>query len=197
MPDLTHFSLGWTSCVLAASLFPFGKRKTDPVLDASLLDNITRATIEFLKNRGIEKFDVFSAAHEGRSIVHIQAEAHKNLRFSNLIELQIRQHIEKKTGHEIGAVFWRFQLDESDKPCVEQVHYDEFPKYPQDQPKAAPAPAGETPPVTQQPAATSGEPAAPYDLHTATREGIEVEEISLQDFEAILQKTTPPGEKPK
>ncbi|HCA26842.1 MAG TPA: hypothetical protein DEP05_04240 [Betaproteobacteria bacterium] len=196
MYDLTHFSLGWTSCVFAASLFPFGKRKTNPVLDASLLDDITRTTIEFLKNRGIEKFDVFSAAHEGRSIVHIQAEAHKNLRFSNLIELQIRQHIEKKTGHDIGAVFWRFQLDKSDQPSVEQVHYDEFPKYPQDHLKAAPAPEGETPPV-KQPAATPEEPAAPYDLHTAAREGIEVEEISLQDFEAILQKTAPPGDKPK
>ncbi len=195
MYDLTHFSLGWTSCVFASAIFPFGRKKTPAVLNSALLDNITRTTMEFLKNRGIEKFDVFSTTHEERAIVHIQAAAHKNLRFSNLIELQIRQYIEKNTGYEIGAVFWRFQLDESDEPSPEQAHYDEFPKYPQDKPQATPVSAGEPSAVTQTTAPE--EPVAPYDFHTTIQNGIEVKEISLQDFEAVMQKAAPPSDTTK
>lgn len=175
---------------LVGALFSFGKKKPD-ASDPRQLEVIDRCVVEFLENRQVGKFKVFTLLHHDRPVVHIQAEAHKNLRFSNLIEIRIRQYVEEKTGLEIGAVYWRFQMESAEEPAVEQSCYEDYPSNPT-QPKiggtpsqASPAAihASSSPPPTAEP---EQEDNHDYDIHRLAREGIDVQEISASELDALM-----------
>jgi len=174
----------------AASLFSFGKKKTISSADPRHIETIDRCVHEFLENRDIGKFKVFTTLHEQRPIVHVQAEAHKNLRFSNLIEIRIRQYVEEKTGVEIGAVYWRFQIENAEEPALEQASYEDYTA-----PPHPPQPAAVATTATAKTAAAdnAAPPAAPsehhledYDIRRLAKEGIDVQEISQSELDALI-----------
>lgn len=183
----TLLHLGDLPLALVGALFSFGKKKPDPA-NPRQIEAVDRCVTEFLENRQVGKFMVFTTMHEGRPIVHIQAEAHKNLRFSNLIEIRIRQYVEEKTGLEIGPVYWRFQMESAEEPEVEQSSYEDY---------STPLKTGSVPaaplPASSHPAAVSSHGSEPeqeeshdYDIHRLAREGIDVQEISASELEALI-----------
>lgn len=180
----TLLNLGDLPLALIGALFSFGKKKPD-ASDPRQLELIDRYVIEFLENRQVGKFKVFTALHADQPIVHVQAEAHKNLRFSNLIEIRIRQYVEEKTGLEVGAVYWRFQMECAEEPAVEQSHYEDYAST-----SAAPASKTGTIPPTDAapPPATSPEheDSRDYDIHRLAKEGIDVQEISASELDALI-----------
>lgn len=182
-PTLLPLALG--------ALFSFGggKKKLDPT-DPLVLQAITRCVSEFLTSRGVEKFKVFTLVIEGEPSVHIQAEAHKNLRFSNLIEHQIRQRVEEQMAVTVGPVFWRFQMDTPTEPGREQVSYEDYPTRPGDTAPVPAVPRNEQPSAPVEPHRDEG--SEHYDIRRVTAEGMAVEELSLADVEAFF-KDTPPG----
>ncbi len=189
-------TLGELPLALVGALFSFGKKKTDPT-DPRQMATVDRCVVEFLENRQVGKFKVFSTLHEGRPIVHVQAEAHKNLRFSNLIEIRIRQYVEEKIGLELGAVYWRFQMESAEEPAVEQSYYEEYPANPS--PRTDGASPSENPPRSAAvPPATSPEPeeSHDYDIRRLAREGIDVQEISASELDALMgNQPFPPKDK--
>jgi hypothetical protein len=179
---LNLLNLGDTAApaAFAASLFSFGKKQAPPS-GPRQIDAIDRCVSEFLENRDIGKFRVFTTLHEQRPIVHVQAEAHKNLRFSNLIEIRIRQYVEEETGLEIGAVYWRFQMEHADEPAAEQASYEDYSPSPQAQ---EPSPASPVPSTQQAPPPDSH--LDDYDIHRLAKEGIDVQEISQSELDALI-----------
>lgn len=179
-------NLGDLPVALMGALFSFGKKKPD-ASDPRLLGTIDRCVAEFLENRQVGKFKVFTLLHEGRPIVHVQAEAHKNLRFSNLIEIRLRQYVEEKTGVEIGAVYWRFQMEHGEEPAVEQAFFEDYPAVP----PVAPAPPSENHAASPEP-----EESHDYDIRRLAREGIDVQEISASELDALMgNQPFPPKDK--
>lgn len=183
----TLLNLGDLPVALVGALFSFGKKKPDPA-DPRQIEAVDRCVTEFLENRQVGKFMVFTTLHDGRPIVHIQAEAHKNLRFSNLIEIRIRQYVEEKTGLEIGPIYWRFQMESAEEPAVEQSSYEDYSAPPQTStPPARPSPDTSHPePVSSLRSEPDAEESHDYDIHRLAREGIDVQEISASELEALI-----------
>lgn len=171
----------------AASLFSFGKKKTVAPPDPRHIELIDRCVHEFLENREIGKFKVFTTLHEQRPIVHVQAEAHKNLRFSNLIEIRIRQYVEEKTGLEIGAVYWRFQMESAEEPAMEQSAYEDYtaPPHPP-QPVATAKAKAAAADMVQETHTPPEHHLEDYDIHRLAKEGIDVQEISQSELDALI-----------
>lgn len=174
------------------AFFPFLKRgKAAATLSRDTLQAINQAAYNFLEVRGIEDFKVYTIAYEDQPVVLIQVAPQKKLRFSNIIEIQIRKFIRDNLSIEVPAVFWRFKTDYSEIPGPEQADYefDEQPHYPQDQNKN-PVTEHERAALLEQ-AKTVGEPLeqdsiAPLPPHLAVKD-LHVEEISMGEFDEFLK----------
>lgn len=130
--DLAHDS---RPIVLIRSFFPFfRKEKEETALGKGKLQAINQAAHEFLEVRGVDNFKVYTIAYDDQPVVLIQAVPQKKLRFSNIIEIQIKKFIRDNLSVEVPAVFWRFKTDYSEAPGPEQADYEfeEQPQYPQD-----------------------------------------------------------------
>ena len=193
--DLSH---DCSFALMIGSFFPFFQKKKTAeaaAINKVTLEAINQTVNKFLEIRGIEDFKVYTIAYDNQPVVLIQVSPQKKLRFSNIIEIQIKKFIRINLSVEVPAVFWRFKTDNSDIPGPEQADYefDEQPRYPQDQDESKPEQAdlldqakevGE--PLEQDSAFLIPPHLAVKDLH--------VEEISMGEFDEFL-KDTPSNEK--
>lgn len=187
---------------VAASIFTFGKKKEETI-DLAKIEAMNKIVSGFLEKRGITRYKVFTTLFEGRPIVHIQAEAHKNLRFSNLIEIRLRKEFEEKLKIDIGGIFWRFQMDFTDSPSPELADYEDYPTVPPALKQAIskttesqPAPAEHSPAPGSAGSAPEAEPEENhfrpddtqefYDIKRLAQEGMDVQELSISELDAIL-----------
>ena len=135
--DLTH---GAAPIALVGAFFPFlRKEKEEAAFSKGKLLAINKAVYGFLEVRGVTNFKVYTIAYENQPVVLIQAEPQKKLRFSNIIEIQVKKFIRDTLSIEVPAVFWRFKTDYSEEPGPEQADYefDEQPPYPQERDRFA------------------------------------------------------------
>lgn len=169
------------------------------VIKMAALETITRAVVSFLASRGVEDFKVYTLEYGNHPIVLIKAKPQKKLRFSNILETQIRGFLLEKLEIEVPAIFWRFKMDYGEAPGPEQADYE----YDDDVPTLAEAPESTsndtTAPTEEQPvedpATVIGEL---YDARLTLKTGMEVEEVGdTLDFEAFLQETKPGTEEKK
>jgi hypothetical protein len=187
--DLAH---GFSPVMAVGAFFPFLKKSKEPAtISRDTLQAINQAAYNFLEVRGIENFKVYTIAYEEHPVVLIQVEPQKKLRFSNIIEVQIRKHIRDSLSIEVPAVFWRFKTDYTEIPGPEQADYefDEQPHYPQDQ-NQNPVTEQEHAALLEQ-AKAVGEPLEQDSLyhlppHLAVND-LQVEEISMGEFDEFLK----------
>ncbi|MDP2879020.1 MAG: hypothetical protein Q8N74_05780 [Sulfuricella sp.] len=181
--DLAH---GFSPVMAVGAFFPFLKKgKEAATLSRDKLKAINQATYNFLEVRGIENFKVYTIAYDEQPVVLIQVAPQKKLRFSNIIEIQIRKFIRDNLSIEVPAIFWRFKTDYSEVPGPEQADYefDDQPQYPQDQnPEDA---------ALLEQAKTMGEHMEQDSVfhippHLAVND-LHVEEISMGEFDEFLK----------
>lgn len=173
-------------------MFSFLSRDKTPAIGKRTLQAINAAVHQFLQARDVQNFKVYTIDYENNPVVLIQAVPQKKLRFSNILEIQIKRHLREKLGFQVPAVFWRFKIDSSEQPGPEQADYDERPGYPQDQdtptqpgsPDDAQATAGATEPDQENVSANN---TGGYDVRMLARKGMEVEEISMGEFTEFLK----------
>lgn len=187
--DLAH---GFSPVMAVGGFFPFLKKEAATISRGKLLA-INQAAYHFLEVRGIENFEVYTIAHEEHPVVLIQVAPQKKLRYSNIIEIQIRKFIRDNLSIEVPAVFWRFKTDYSEVPGPEQADYefDEQSRYPQD--KKSPATEQEHAALLAK-AKTVGEPMEQDSVFHIpphlTVNGLQVEEISMGEFDKFLKSAS-------
>lgn len=187
--DLAH---GFSPVMAVGAFFPFLKKeKGAATLSLDKLRAINQAAHNFLEVRGIENFKVYTIAYDKQPVILIQVAPQKKLRFSNIIEIQIRKFVRDNLSMEVPAVFWRFKTDYSEVPGPEQADYefDEQPQYPQDQ-NQNPTTEQEHAVLLEQ-AKTTGEPMEQDSVffipqHLAVN-NFEVTEISMGEFDEFLK----------
>lgn len=196
--DLTH---GFSPVMAVGAFFPFLKKGNgSTAISRDKLQAINQAAFHFLEVRGIENFKVYTLAYEEQAVVLIQVSPQKKLRFSNIIEIQIRKHIRDNLSIEVPAIFWRFKTDYSEIPGPEQADYefDEQPRYPQDQSLNAVTEQEQSSSLLKQ-AKTVGEPLEQDSVfhispHLAVKD-LHVEEISMGEFDEFLKGSASNEEK--
>lgn len=187
--DLAH---GFSPAMAVGAFFPFfGKENEAAAISRDKLQAINQAAYHFLEVRGVENFKVYTIAYDAQPVVLIQVAPQKKLRFSNIIEIQIRKFIRDNLSIEVPAIFWRFKTDYSEVPGPEQADYefDEQPHYPQDQNQGPTTEQKQT--ALQEQAKTVGEPLDQDSLfhlppHLAVSD-LQVEEISMGEFDEFLK----------
>lgn len=136
LPDLAPlFDLtahGFVPVAAIGAFFPFLKKEKPGTISKVTLQTINKMACQFLEMRGVENFKVYTIAYEDQPVVLIQAEPQKKLRFSNIIEIQIKKFVRDNLSIEVPAVFWRFKTNNSETPGPEQADYEfeEQPLYP-------------------------------------------------------------------
>lgn len=115
---------GPLSVALIGSFFPFFKKQKPEAISKNTLHTINKTACQFLEARGVENFKVYTIAYEDQPVILIQAEPQKKLRFSNIIEIQIKHFVRDTLSIEVPAVFWRFKTDNSETPGPEQADYE-------------------------------------------------------------------------
>ena len=194
--SLLHNANDLLPLFFVGGLFPsFLKNKKTPSTDRKTLATINAAVIRFLEARGVTNFDVYTLDHEGTPVVLIKAEPQKKLRFSNILEIQIKKFLREKLAVEVPAVFWRFKIDYAETPGPEQVDYEfeDHPPYPQDgnvqiQPKSDSQTSAATPELVAGDQ-TTHEHDELYNVQHATNQGMQVEEIAMGEFDQFLKGT--------
>ena len=154
------------------------------------LQSINEAVYQFLQARDVQHFKVYTIDYENNPVVLIQAVPQKKLRFSNILEIQIKRHLREKLGFQVPAIFWRFKTDASEEPGPEQADYEfeEKPEYPQDQASGAEALAALKSAIDAEPnPQTISKNNEHYDVRHLARKGMEVEEISMGEFDEFLK----------
>lgn len=179
---------------LVGSLFSsFSRNKKIPATDRKVLATINAAVIKFLEARGVTNFDVYTLDHEGNPVVLIKAEPQKKLRFSNILEIQIKKFLRETLTVEVPAVFWRFKVDYADTPGPEQIDYEfeDHPPYPQDGKTQTQPETNSSADSTLTKSAiddqTSHEHDELYNVQHATNNGMQVEEIAMGEFDQFLK----------
>ncbi|MBU0593430.1 MAG: hypothetical protein KKH74_06795 [Gammaproteobacteria bacterium] len=170
-------------------------------IDKRTLKRINDEVICFLQARDVLSFRVFTIDCENNPVVLIQAIPQKKLRFSNILEFQIKRHLRERLGFQVPAVFWRFKTDNTETPGPEQADYefDEKPGYPQDISNGEPtlaAPNSEST-ATEKSEGGSDNHNEHYDVRQLARKGMEVEEISMGEFNEFLKGTSTPSTDPQ
>jgi len=173
-------------------MFTFLTRDKSSGIGKSTLKTINDEVIHFLEAREVLNFKVYTIDYQNTPVVLIQAVPQKKLRFSNILEIQIKRHLREKLGLQVPAVFWRFKTDISEKPGPEQADYEfeESPEYPQDQPADAHTAAVSTGGAESSPTNTLNPANEHYDVHHLARKGMQVEEISMGEFDEFLKGNT-------
>ena len=185
--DLAH---GVSPVMAVGAFFPFFSKENEAAaISRGKLQAINQAAYHFLEVRGVENFKVYTIAYDAQPVILIQVAPQKKLRFSNIIEIQIRKFIRDNLSIEVPAIFWRFKTDYSEVPGPEQADYefDEQPHYPQDQNQAA----EQAHTALLEQAKTVGEPLEQDSLfqippHLAVGD-LQVEEISMGEFDEFLK----------
>lgn len=181
-------------------MFSFFSTNKSGGIDKRTLKSINHAVFHFLEIRGVQNFKVYTIDYERNPVVLIQAIPQKKLRFSNILEIQIKRFLAEKLGLQVPAVFWRFKTDNSEAPGPEQADYEfeEKPEYPQDKEGEEPALAAPDSAIAAEgsPDDSSVNHEEHYDVRHLARKGMEVEEISMGEFDDFL-KGAPENESPQ
>ena len=176
-------------------MFDFLKRQKPATLGGSTLALINRAVRAFLESRGVSNFKVYTLEYGGNPVVLVKAEPQKKLRFSNILEAQIRKFLKEKYEVDVPAVFWRFKMGYDDTPGPEQADYEfeEQPRYGQPPPPAALADTqSKTDAGTMQKLDANHLENELYDVRISTEKGIQVEEVSMLEFDDFLKGPSEP-----
>jgi hypothetical protein len=114
-------------------MFPFIHKDKPAGIDKQTLKTINNTVVQFLSAREVQQFQVFTIDYENHPVVLIQATPQKKLRFSNILEIQIKHYLKDRLGFQVSAIFWRFKTDNSEQPGPEQADYEseETPPYTQ------------------------------------------------------------------
>jgi hypothetical protein len=172
-------------------MFSFLSKDKPPSIPRRALHAINAAVYQFLQVRGVQSYKVYTIDYESHPVVLIQAVAQKKLRFSNILEIQIKRHLREKLGYQVPAIFWRFKIDNSEQPGPEQADYDydENTASPQDQSaesqidtQGSGTGSSETDQESQ-----SNQNTGRYDVRLLAHGGMEVEEISMGEFTEFLK----------
>ncbi|HUW50581.1 MAG TPA: hypothetical protein VMV75_06165 [Sulfuricella sp.] len=197
LPDLVPFLNpavhGFAPVAVIGAFFPFLKKEKPKTIGKGTLQTINKIACQFLEARGVENFKVYTIAYEDQPVVLIQAEPQKKLRFSNIIEIQIKKFIRDNLSIEVPAVFWRFKTDNSETPGPEQADYEfeEQPNYPPTVDQAQPSAQQSSPQVEE--AKSKGESMEQESVfHLSphlTLDNMQVEEvdISMGEFDEFLK----------
>lgn len=185
-------------------MFTFLSKDKPAGITKNTLKSINDEVIHFLLAREVQSFKVYTIDYENNPVVLIQAVPQKKLRFSNILEIQIKRHLREKLGFQVPAVFWRFKTDVSEAPGPEQAdyEYEDHPAYPQDA-STAWEPTLSVPGNTTIAADTKKQEDAPinqnehYDVRHLARKGMQVEEISMGEFDEFLKGTPAGADKPQ
>lgn len=184
------------------SMFSFFSKEKDAALDKDTLENINAAVHHFLLIRDVSNFKVYTMDYEDNPVVLIQAEPQRKLRFSNILEIQIKRHVKERLGLDIPAIFWRFRTDTSEKPAPEQADFDyeETPDRPVEAPTGPGAEsalaaesglaAATAAPLREETAEAPSSGSEFYDTRQLARRGMEVEEITMGEFDEFLKGAT-------
>ena len=175
-------------------MFSFLSNDKPGSIDLRTLRNINDAVHQFLEQREVQNFKVYTIDYSSQPVVLIQAVPQKKLRFSNILEIQIKRHLLEKLGIQIPAVFWRFKIGDSADPGPEQVdyEYEECPESQQENPGTSESPETVLTPDTDpdKPEELSGNVSELYDVGYLARKGMEVEEITMGEFDDFLKGTS-------
>lgn len=190
---LFDLAQGFPPVAAVGAFFPFLQKEKQKTIGKNTLKTINQIVYKFLEVRGVENFKVYTIAYDDQPVVLIQAEPQKKLRFSNIIEIQIKKFIRETQSIEVPAVFWRFKTDYSETPGPEQADYEfeEEPGYPQDSNRAQPA--AQQPSSRIEKAKSVGEPMEQdsvfHMLPHQTLNNMHVEEvdISMGEFDEFLK----------
>lgn len=139
---------------------------------------------DFLSARGAKDFRVSTILHEGQILVLVQARAQKSLRFSNLIELQLVKKLAEQLSVNLAGVFWRFQMEVSEQPAPEQADYDDYPSVGGGLGNESPS---SNEPVVQAASDEAELSERTYDIRRMASQGVEVAEVSYDDFAELLK----------
>lgn len=172
------------SVAVIGAFFPFLKKQEPETIGKGTLQTINKIACQFLEARGVVNFKVYTIAYEDQPVVLIQAEPQKKLRFSNIIEIQIKNFIRDTLSIEVPAVFWRFKTDNSETPGPEQADY-EF-----EEPLLSPPTGGYLPQSSPQAEEASMEQESAFHLSPyLTLDNMQVEEvdISMGEFDEFLK----------
>jgi hypothetical protein len=143
------------------------------------LGAVKRKVESFLDNLELPRFKVSAFQAEGDVIVLIQVEPHRNLRYSNLLEIKLKVYVESEAKVPVKAVFWRFKIDEAEnKGALEQSVYEWSP------------PAGQTATPSGKAKAGSGKegPSSAMMPPARTVDHIDLQEGSWDEFEQLSGK---------
>lgn len=190
---LFDLAQGFPPVAAVGAFFPFLQKEKQKTIGKNTLKTINQIVYNFLEVRGVENFKVYTIAYDDQPVVLIQAEPQKKLRFSNIIEIQIKKFIRETLSIEVPAVFWRFKTDYSETPGPEQADYEfeEEPGYPQDSNRAQLAAQQPSPRIEK--AKSVGEPMEQdsvfHMLPHQTLNNMHVEEvdISMGEFDEFLK----------
>lgn len=140
LAPLFDLANGFPPFAAIGAFFPFLQKEKQKTIGKSTLQSINQLVYRFLEVRGVENFEVYTLDYDNHPVVLIQADPQKRLRFSNIIEIQIKKFVRDSLSIEVPAVFWRFKTDYSETPGPEQADYEfeEQPAYPQDGERAQP-----------------------------------------------------------
>lgn len=199
LPDfkmLYDASGGLLHVAFAGSLFAFFSKPKTEIFSNQKLQEISHAVQKFLESKEVTNFKVYTILCEDNPVVLVQAEPQKKLRFSNILEAQVRNFLSEELAVEVPAVFWRFKSNAQNEAEPEQASYvfEESPQYPADQAPALAAAASEVKSAAKEEPRkeTEKRPVAEsrdqdlYDLQSTTRR-MHVEEISMSEFDAFLK----------
>lgn len=182
-------------------MFPFLTKDKPAGIDKRTLKAINGEVIHFLQAREVQSFKVYTIDYESNPVVLIQAVPQKKLRFSNILEIQIKRHLREKLGFQVPAIFWRFKTDDSEAPGPEQADYESegIQEYPQDAStgQTTAAAPDTTIAAAEKPADMSDSHSDNYDVRHLARKGMEVEEISMGEFTEFLKGTSAGTDSPQ
>lgn len=183
-------------------MFPFIHRDKPEGIDKQMLKQINDAVVHFLSAREVQQFQVYTIDYKNHPVVLIQAAPQKKLRFSNILEIQIKHYLNEKLGFQAAAVFWRFKTDYSEQPGPEQADYET-----EDAPASSQTMSAEvatTVMLTGEDSTTTPPETSinhdNYDVRLLAKKGIEVEEVMMGEFikflkgEAVSDKLDKPGQ---
>ncbi|MDP2828960.1 MAG: hypothetical protein Q8O37_10165 [Sulfuricellaceae bacterium] len=171
-------------------MFSFISREKPAGIEKQTLKLINDTVVQFLSAREVQQFQVYTIDYENHPVILIQAAPQKKLRFSNILEIQIKNHLKDRYGFQVTAVFWRFKTDNSEQPGPEQADYESEATFasPQEQSTEVATTVlmsnEDSPTETSAPETIINHEV--YDVRHLAKKGMEVEEILMGDFFKFL-----------
>ena len=158
------------------------KSSADTPMDTGAVRTVVS---QFLKRLELPSFKVDVLLSGSEVFVLIQAEPHRNLRYSNLLEIKLKACVEAEVRVRLKAVFWRFKIDERDiRGLPEQDAYNWLP------PEGASIPAPVSAPRAEK--ADAEGPPSVMQHPSRSLESIHVDEASWDEFEQLKGEGRPP-----